>query len=60
VGFTVLCCGGGGTDVVVVIIEVVYVDVGSGKPDCDVVRSIIGSGHWRNRGDVLLNRDQNN
>nr|GFA56131.1 hypothetical protein [Tanacetum cinerariifolium] len=35
----VLCCGGGGRDVVV-IIEVVAVDVGSGEPDCDVMRSI--------------------
>nr|GEW52086.1 hypothetical protein [Tanacetum cinerariifolium] len=38
----VLCCGGGERDVVVVIIEVVAVDVGSGEPDCDFVRSITG------------------
>nr|GFD57708.1 hypothetical protein [Tanacetum cinerariifolium] len=35
-----LCGGGGGKDVVIVITEVVAVDVGSGEPDCDVVRSI--------------------
>nr|GFC23922.1 hypothetical protein [Tanacetum cinerariifolium] len=39
-----LLCGGGGIVVVVMTAEVVVVDVGSGEPDCDVVRSITGVG----------------
>nr|GEY72789.1 hypothetical protein [Tanacetum cinerariifolium] len=42
IGSVMLRYGGGGRDVVVVIIEVVAIDVGSGEPDCDVMRSITG------------------